>query len=351
VIGVVPLLVGLLPVVMFLGALVAMDSYRLVRRRDIASSLLWGAVVALVAYGVNRGLLALHVPRATVTGTYAPLLEEALKAAWVVVLIATDRVGFLVDAGIHGFAIGTGFALVENLNYAHALGNGSPMLWVARGLGTAVMHGATTAIVAIVTQALVEPHGRRAWFAPLLGLVPAVTVHALFNRFTGSPLVSTAVLLVAMPLTLLGLFELSERATKRWLGDGFDADADALERLLGEGARDTHAGRYLDDLGRHFAPAIVGDMFCLLRIHLELSLRAKTLLMARAAGLDIPLDDDDLRAQFTELRFLERAIGPAGLLALRPLRRRSRRDLWQLLVLQRGPVAAGLPGAGRRPAP
>lgn len=347
-IGLAPLLVGLGPVVLFLGALVAMDSYRLVRRRDVAASLAWGALAALAAYAANRGLLGLHVPRAHITGTYAPLIEELLKAAWVVALLALDRVGFLVDAGIHGFAVGTGFALAENLTYAHALGHGPVLLWVARGLGTAVMHGTTTAMVAIVSKALAEQYGRRAWFAPLVGLLPAVTVHALFNRFSGSPLVSTAVLLVTMPLMLLGLFELSERATRRWLGDGLDADADALEQLLGEGAHETHAGRYLHDLGYRFPPAVVADMFCLLRIHLELSLRAKALLMARAAGVDIPLDDDDLRAQFSELRFLERAIGRAGLLALRPLRRRSSRDLWQLLMLQRGSVATGLPGALRR---
>ena len=45
----------------------------------------------------------------------SPWLEESLKAALIVYLIRTRRVGMLVDAAIYGFAIGTGFALVENL--------------------------------------------------------------------------------------------------------------------------------------------------------------------------------------------------------------------------------------------
>ncbi|HET7224492.1 MAG TPA: PrsW family glutamic-type intramembrane protease [Candidatus Eisenbacteria bacterium] len=344
----VPIVVGLGPVIVFLAALVAMDSYRLVRRRDVAMSLAWGALAALLAWFANGALLARGMPRAEVTGTFAPLFEEALKAAWVVVLLATDRVGFLVDAGIHGFAIGTGFALVENASYAHAIGSGPVLLWVARGLGTAVMHGATTAVVAIAAKALAERHHRPAWLATLAGWAPAVVVHALFNRYTGSPLVSTTVLLVTMPLLLLGVFEWSERATRRWVGAGLDQDADALEQMLGDTAHDTPAGRYLAEISHRFPPAAVADMFCLLRIHLELSVRAKALLMARAAGVEIPLDDDELRAQFTELKFLERSIGRAGLLALAPLRRKSSRDLWQLLVLQRGSLSASLPPALRR---
>ena len=43
--------------------------------------------------------------------------RSSLKALIVVVLIRTHRIGFLVDAAILGFAVGTGFALVENLYY------------------------------------------------------------------------------------------------------------------------------------------------------------------------------------------------------------------------------------------
>ena len=33
-------------------------------------------------------------------------------------------------------------------------------------------------------------------------------------------------------------------------------------------------------------------MFCLLRLELELSVQAKAMLMAREAGLEVPVDDD-----------------------------------------------------------
>src|SRR5205807_9111089 len=54
--------------------------------------------------------------------------EESAKAALLVVLIATGRVGFLVDAAVLGFSIGTGFALFENIWYLQTLPHASLML-------------------------------------------------------------------------------------------------------------------------------------------------------------------------------------------------------------------------------
>ena len=75
-------------------------------------------------------------------------------------------------------------------------------------------------------------------------------------------------------------------------------------------------------------------MLCLLRIQLELGIRAKGLLLAREAGLHVPVGDE-VRANLQELRYLERAIGPTGLLALKPIVRRSSRDLWEVYLLER----------------
>jgi len=74
-------------------------------------------------------------------------------------------------------------------------------------------------------------------------------------------------------------------------------------------------------------------MLCLLQIHVELSARAKGLLITRAAGIDLP-SDENVRANLDEMRFLERSIGPTGLIAIQPCLRTSSRDLWHLYVLQ-----------------
>ena len=80
----------------------------------------------------------------------------------------------------------------------------------------------------------------------------------------------------------------------------------------------THFGRYLQQLRERTPGPIVADMFCLLRLELELAVQAKALLIAREAGVDVPVDDD-LEAILAERRYLHRSIGRIGLLALKPL--------------------------------
>ena len=80
-------------------------------------------------------------------------------------------------------------------------------------------------------------------------------------------------------------------------------------------------------------------MFCLLRLELELSVQAKARIMARNAGLEVPVDDD-LHESLAEREFLRRSIGPTGLLALKPLQVTSYRDDWHRYLLKQADVRA-----------
>ncbi|HUG54048.1 MAG TPA: PrsW family glutamic-type intramembrane protease [Vicinamibacteria bacterium] len=334
---------SLLPVLVFLALLVLLDSFKLVALRAVLRSIAVGALAALAA-------AALHLTLLEATGAdprwwsrwIAPVTEELLKAAYVAWLVRRERVGFLVDAGLHGFAVGAGFALVENVEYLRTLGERGVWLWVARGFGTAILHGSATTMFAIVSRALADRAPGRPWRVYLPGLAAAVLLHAAFNRFADS-LATTVVLLVALPLLLIGVFERSERATREWLGTGFDTDAELLRSIVSGEISRTPAGRYLRSLQSRFDGMVVADMVCLLRIRAELSMRVKGMLLAREVGLEVP-PGAGVEEMLAEMRYLEGAIGPTGRLALKPIQTRSGRELWQLHVLeQAGRVAAGLP--------
>ena len=55
-----------------------------------------------------------------------------------------------------GFAIGAGFAVIENLHYLSALPDRNVWLWSVRGFGTAILHGTTTAIVLITAKSMAD---------------------------------------------------------------------------------------------------------------------------------------------------------------------------------------------------
>ena len=140
--------------------------------------------------------------------------------------------------------------------------------------------------------------------------------------------------LVLMPLLMMAVFERSERATRDWLGTGFDGDVERLEQMLEGEVLETPVGRYLESLRTRFEGPVRADMLCLIRIHLELALRAKGILIARAAGVELPADPA-IEANLREMRHLERTIGPVARLAVEPLLANSVRDRWQLQLLGR----------------
>lgn len=324
--------VSLVPVVLFLLTLNYLDSFRLVRPRSIVTALLFGVAAALVSLAINDAVMqATGMKRAMISRYVAPPIEETLKAAWVAWLIGRRRVGFMVDAAIVGFAVGTGFALIENTYYVKVLTSHNIGVWVVRGLGTAVMHGGMTAIYGIATRTLVDRWGG-SWrtYTPALAMV--IMAHSIYNHFILPPVTATIVLHIILPSTLLLAFRASERATRRWLGSQMDVDAELLEIIHSGSIGESRLGHYTREMQRQFDPEMVVDMLCYMRIHLELAISAKGMLMMKEAGFK-PAPSEGTREKFAELKHLEKNIGMTGLLTMKPLLHKTTRDIWQIYQL------------------
>jgi RsiW-degrading membrane proteinase PrsW (M82 family) len=328
-------LVAFLPVITFLVSLLLLDSFKLVRLRAVLLGIGAGVIAATISYFAN-GLLAeaTGLSPAPFSRYAAPLVEEILKGSYLFLLIRHRRVGFMVDAAIMGFAVGAGFGIAENMHYVQALEGTSLPVLVLRGFGTAIMHGGTTALFAVLSKNLSERHRSLGARTLLPGLAIAYFLHSLYNHFPISPALSAATVLLLLPAVLAIVFRRSESSLREWLGVGFDTDAELLETIRTGRISDTRIGEYLKTLTDHFAPEVVADMLCLLHIRTELSIRAKGVLMMREAGFR-PEPDPAIESRFLELRYLEKSIGKTGLLALHPCHRWSDRDLWQLHMLGR----------------
>jgi len=327
-------ILGLLPVILFLLVLVYMDSYKLIRLRTVLWVIALGALTAVMSYFANAALMpALQLGALDYARYVAPLLEEALKALVMVYLFRSHRIGFLVDAAILGFAVGAGFALFENFYYLER-GVGSDIgVWVVRGFGTAVMHGGTAALFGLLGQILTERTMKINMLLFLPGFALAIVFHSVFNHFPGTPILATLGTLVLLPLAMYFAFRQGAQAMSQWLRDDFDADAELIAQIESSEFSDSHIGHFLHELREKFDGLVVVDMLCYLRVYTELAIRAKGVLMAREAGLDIPLDDAT-REKFEELHYLEKSIGATGLLAMRPFLMMERKDLWQMDVLR-----------------
>jgi RsiW-degrading membrane proteinase PrsW (M82 family) len=326
-------LVGLSPVLIFLVVLLYMDSYKLVRLRNVLWVILAGSLLPVVGYWANANVIgALGWDLPTYSRYAAPVIEEGLKALVMVYLFRTLRIGFLIDAAILGFAVGAGFGMVENFYYLYMASDAHIAVWVVRGFGTAIMHGGTMAIFGVMAQTLTE---RSMKINPLLllpGFIVAICIHSTFNHFPGTPILTTIATMIALPTVFLIVFQKGARTMHEWLEVDFDEDALLLQQINSGKFAESKIGRFLEDLKQKFEGPVVVDMLCYLRLYTELALRAKGVLMMRENGLDTPVGERT-HAKFEEMRYLEKSIGKTGCLAMSPFLQMTRKDLWQLYVL------------------
>jgi len=327
--------IALLPVLLFLAGLVQLDGYKLVRMRMMLALVATGALAAGLSYVLNNLAFAhFHGSFVTYSRYVSPWIEESLKAALLIFLIRTRRVGLPVDAGIAGFAIGTGFAIIENLYYLAARPNNALAVQVIRGFGTAIMHGGTAAILAMITNTLYERRPGGGLHLLLPGLLAAVALHIGYNYLLVRPALATLATLLVLPFVIYLVFDHSERILRNWIEVDLESDVKRLEAISTGTFLDTPSGRYLQALRDRFKGEQLADMLCYLRVHGELAVRAKGLLLLRETGMPEPPLDAETRGRLAELGQLERAIGKTGLLALRPLMMATGKEIWQLTLLR-----------------
>jgi hypothetical protein len=167
----------------------------------------------------------------------------------------------------------------------------------------------------------------------LPGFLAATVLHAGFNVLLVRPALATFATIIVLPLVIYLVFERSERTLRDWLDEDLDSKVQLLELINTGKFLDSHSGHYLQSLRERFHGEDLADMLCLLRLHGELALRAKGILLLRESAIEEPPLDDETRDKLAELAQLKRAIGKTGLLALRPLMMATGKDIWQLKLL------------------
>ena len=249
---------ALVPVILFLTTLFLMDSFKLVPPRSVMLSLLAGAGSAVVVLWLHQLLLPDALSAEFVSRD--PGLDhrgDGLGSSSSPRSSCPARVGFLVDAGVQGFAVGAGFALVENVLYLQALLDApSRRALAGRELGTAMLHGATTAIVAMAGRARYDRRNRQVLAAFLPGFALAVGLHSASNHLLLHPVAQTLIILMILPAVVTWIFDRSERATREWVSAGLtDLDLEVLQLVVSEHFSVTRFGEYLRELRERFRRA------------------------------------------------------------------------------------------------
>jgi RsiW-degrading membrane proteinase PrsW (M82 family) len=334
-------LIALVPVVACVIAFERLDAFRLVRLVDILMLLAAGAALASAGYFANGGVMDQFPIRINDYTRYvAPLVEESLKAGFIILLFAFNRIGYLIDAAIAGFAVGSGFALAENLFYLQQFGDADIGVWIVRGFGTAIMHGGATALISSISLVLYAPRLRvsaeRFHFNILLfipGLAAAVALHMAFNQFQHAALTAMAIVVLAVPSSLYVLFAIGESYAHRWLAHDQEAHHHLMADIRSGAFAEGQHGRVIQALAGRMGPSLGKDLWDYVVISVELVVLADDTLLAIEEHEKVALDAT-VRGKLHHLHDLEKRLGRAAVMAVRQHLSFSRDDLWKLHELE-----------------
>jgi RsiW-degrading membrane proteinase PrsW (M82 family) len=312
-----------------------LDSLKLVGKTLLFLCLSWGVISSGISFFLNTWLLRhLGINFETYSRFIAPVVEEMLKCNVFIFLLKRNKIGFMIDGAIYGYSIGAAFSFVENIFYLiHFAGDETNLMtWIIRGFGTAIMHGGTTAIFGILCMSALNRQLNLA-MAIASGMAVAILIHGIYNLFLVSPLVSTVIIILLVPLCIIFIFQSNEKSIRKWLELEFDSEVNMLRMIRKGQFSQTKTGRFLVSLKQHFPGEEVLDMYCFISLYLELSIKAKSMMMLRDNDL-VVASDPELPGKLKEMKALKKRIGRGGLLAISPVLRMSRKNLWKLYLLE-----------------
>ena len=332
---------ALIPVLVLLTIFVWLDAFELMSFREILVLLVLGGFSAIAVYPVSGRLIdTLPIGFSGYSRFVAPWLEEAVKAIAMIGLFWFNRIGYKLDAVISGFAIGAGFSVVENIIYLTIFPQYGTGTWLVRGLGTAVMHGTTLAILAAVAHELAERETRESagdfdfnllWFLP--GYLIAVAIHTAFNQFPDRPMLAMMGAVIFAPVAMLAVFHFGTAEAERWLAAECAAHQAQLEALNSGNWPDSPSGRKVAALAERLAPENAERVRRYWELQAWLVVQAEQAMMQEAAG-DVSLDKEQVGAAFAELEGLRRALGKSTHTAMKALLPFSRNDYWEVSELR-----------------
>lgn len=330
---------ALVPVLVLTAVFIWLDVFKLVTFRETLVLLLLGGIVAAIAYPISGVFLdTLPIGFNAYSRFVAPWLEEALKAIVVISLFQFNRIGLKLDAVIMGFAVGAGFSVVENILYLLRFEDLPPSVWMVRGLGTAIMHGMTLAILAAIAHQLAERNMHSAardyhfsplWFVP--GFLAAVAIHTTFNQFPRQPIVAMLGTVVLAPLSLIAIFRFGTREAEQWLAEEEEAHEALVDTLHTGSFPDDPGWRRVAALAQRSGPHAQGMIREYVTILTELVLTEELALLHKSG--DAAGQGTGIAAKFDRLAELKQGLGKTTLSAVTSLLPFSRADYWELWEL------------------
>ena len=321
-----------IPLTAFLG-IRQLDLYRTGSSSVVAISFFWGMLAFGGAYLTNSAMLNAGLVSDEVFRRYtAPIVEEVLKGLFVIYLVRRPSFHYFVDGAIYGFAIGIGFAIIENYSYVIGTQQAAMGIAISRVLSTNLMHATGSALIGISLGYSRFERPGKAVAAGLAGLILALLVHIGFNNLV-TRVSSSLLLIYAMGVGLGGVAFIASM-----IRQGLSEERTWIKEKLGEADRVTageaavvdefaRISTLLEPISEQFGEDKARQVEDFLRAQAQLGIKRKMLdkLSDEKMLAAVQAQIDTLRVQMNEAR---QAVGAYTMLYVRNIFPPQTSPLW-----------------------
>ncbi|MFA6713198.1 MAG: PrsW family glutamic-type intramembrane protease [Bacteroidales bacterium] len=322
----------ILPIVLLLIFLFLLGSFKLIIKKYLIISILWGMLCSIMCYFINRHIgNKVDLEYETLSQYIFPAIEEIFKSIFILFLILKKRIGFIVDAAIYGFAIGTGFSMIENIFYLQTF-EGTILTWIIRCFGIAIMHGGCTALFSVIIIGT-KSQRKNISLQIIFSFLIVYIIHSAFNHLYINPMIQTLEIIAVVPIVFIFLFKHYQNQLYNWMRIELNSEVDLLRIIKNRDFLYSRSGQYLASLKSIFSSETITDLYCYLEIYLELSTKTKRNIMLIESGFPIK-HEEDIKNKLKNLKELHRKIGTVGIITLTPLISMKYRDLWKFNLIK-----------------
>jgi len=323
-------IVSIIPVLAYFLLIKGFDCFSLVKWEKLVLFLVWGVLACLSCM-----IVGLVVPFDL--GAFSPFMEETVKCLPLIVSIYKKRSAFFAESLIYGSATGSGFAFLENIVYISFFQDFTFQDALIRGFGTSLLHIGCTALygslVIVLSRKFINSSLPVKVLSALVGIIPSFFIHYIYNQFFLPEFLQMLIVIVVMAVLFLVIFEIDGRLINRWLDMCISNDIQLYQSIKDGQFRNTRAGMYLISAKERLKPEVFFDVCMFMNQYLDITIKAKSRMILREAGMDISVDDEELelnKAKIKELAFLKESIGAIGMSIVSPLINTSATEDWAI---------------------
>jgi len=232
--GIIPgLILSLIVPLLFLGIIYKSDFYQTGQFHIVLKSLFWGGVAFAPATFTYIGLEHLWLKNSNpIVQFAAPFYEEVFKGLILLYLFKRAKFTYVVDGAVYGFAIGTGFAIVENFVYVFNNPLAATTVAMQRVFSANLVHAFSTASIGITLGLFRSRTSKSRWRIPAVGLLIAIGQHMLYNNMiymmdtTGNRILPGLIFVPGLPgiLFIRYVMQYGKKQAQAWIKEKLETE-------------------------------------------------------------------------------------------------------------------------------